>query len=171
MKKVFLMLIVLMLGAELHSQPWVNVLSIPQKSDTVYQFSLLGKNLDADLANIRLAFGTPVSESPGEVIWEKIDIPDIGTGLKIRMVDGLLTTNKHSGKCVPFKETKNKNKSKNCLLKCMKENQARSLNFTISCNDLNAVNTVSKARITIAYLEKIIGHKCWPDVKDIPIQN
>ena len=113
MKKLFLSAIAIFIGLTLYSQQQkVNPISIIGKTNTTYQFTITGKNLDEELSKLKTNLGKPLTESEGEIIWNNINIPNIGDDLQLKMVDGLLTTKGNTAKFKPFKYTKNKNKSK-----------------------------------------------------------
>ncbi|MBP6978392.1 MAG: hypothetical protein KBB71_08775 [Lentimicrobiaceae bacterium] len=158
MEKLIFSAIAIFIGLSLYSQEQkVNSISILGKTDTTYQFTITGKNLDNELGKLNTTFGKPLTESEGEIIWNKVDIPNIGNDLQIKMVDGLLTIKGNSAKFKPFKDTENKNKSKNCQLKCLDENENRQLYFTVMDKDNNNIIGNDKMRIDmIEFLESVI---------------
>ena len=158
MKKLFLSAIAIFIGLTLYSQQQkVNPISIIGKTNTTYQFTITGKNLDEELSKLKTNLGKPLTESEGEIIWNNINIPNIGDDLQLKMVDGLLTTKGNTAKFKPFKYTKNKNKSKYCQLKCLDENKNRQLCFTVLDKDNNNIIANEAMKMSVnEYLENIV---------------
>jgi hypothetical protein len=158
MKKLFLSAIAIFIGLSLYSQQEkVSSICILGKTDTTYQFTITGKNLDEELSKLKTNLGKPFTESEGEIIWNNVDIPNIGNDLQLKLVDGLLTTKRSTAKFKPFKDTKNKNKSKNCQLKCLDENKNRQFYFTVLDKDNNNIIVNKTMKIAVnEYLENII---------------
>lgn len=156
MRKIILSVLVVLIGLNLYAQK-LNTISLLGKTDTTYQFTITGKNLDQELSKLKTTFGKPLSESPGAIIWDKVEIPSVGKDLQIKLIDGLLTVKEDNANFKSFKNTKNKNKSKNCQLKCLDENQNRQIYFTVMDKDNNnIINNAIMKKAVIVYLQDIL---------------
>jgi len=158
MKKLFLSAFAIFIGLSLYPQQQkVKSISIFGKSDTTYKFTITGKDLDEELSKLKTSLGKPLTESEWVIIWNNVNIPNVGNDLQLKLVDGLLTTKGCDARFKPFVDTKNKNKSKNCQLKCLDENKNRRLYFTVmdKANNNIVVNEAMKVAVT-EYLENII---------------
>jgi hypothetical protein len=156
MKNLFLITIAVMFALNLFSQQRIDAISISEKTETVYKFSLTGKNLDSELNKLNEKFGEPTTSEPGKIIWTNIEISNIGQNLQIEITDGLLTIKNDKAKYKHFKKSRNKNKSKNCKLKCLEENEYRQLVFTITENERNIINNKELKEAAQKYLSNII---------------
>jgi hypothetical protein len=151
MKKVFVSTIAILVGLTLFAQQKIDVISICGKTDTTYQFTITGKNLDVEMSKFYTVCGKPESECSGETTWDNIEIPGVGTGLQLKLTDGLLTCNGEKSKFKPFKNPKDKT----CQLKCLEENQSRQFVLTVIDKESNIVNNETMKEAVIEYLENI----------------
>ncbi len=153
MKNAMLIILVTLMSVNLFAQKKVEAKSVFCKKDTTMVFSITDKDLNVEFEKLNKYFSEPKSCKPGEIIWSDLEVPNVGKGLKIKVVDGILTTKDGNAKFRKFTSIKNKN----CKLKCIKENQQRQLNITIlDENDRNIINSTALKTASIKYLESII---------------
>jgi hypothetical protein len=156
MKRLIAGSMLVFLSMQLFAQQGISVATVIAKTDTVYQFNLTGKSLDEELSGLTATIGNPASESCGEMVWNSVDIPGVSNDLRLKITDGLLTIKGDKSRFEPFTNTRNKNKSKTCLLMCLEENQYRRFIFTIMDDEANVINNVALKEAVVEYLKSII---------------
>jgi hypothetical protein len=153
MKNAMLIVLISLVSFNLFAQKKIEVKNVCCKNDTTMVFSITDKDLSAEFEKINKYFGEPKSCKPGEIIWSDVEVPNIGKGLQIKLVDGILTIKNENIKFRKFSSIKNKN----CKLRCLEENQQRQINIIIMDeNKKNIINTNALKTASIKYLESII---------------
>jgi hypothetical protein len=98
-----------------------------RSSDTIYSLSFNFEQMDAVRAAVLQRFGTPSSDSYGNMIWKGVSLPNIGEQLEIRYSDFLCTNTEKGLKCKSFKSEKDKNRRISSLM----QNQSRMIQLEI----------------------------------------
>ena len=122
------------------------------QKDTIYTFEISSHNNDEAIQKITERLGKPVSNSIGELVWEKISLPYIGKNLKIVLKDGAFTISNDRAEFVPFKDVASKEK----LMNESSKNVLRKTEIFVFANGKNAItSTVNQGRM-LSFLEGIL---------------
>lgn len=127
MKAIFFLFSLLLLGTLSFAQNREYLISnaIPYfaNQDTTWSFSILGPEKQQFLDNFTDFAGVPAANSTGIIQWNNMTIEGIGSGLCLKIKDGILThnTETRSACFVPFKNEKDKQEK----LAGLQENQER----------------------------------------------
>jgi len=98
-----------------------------RSSDTIYTLSFNFEQMDAVRASVLQRFGTPSSDSYGNMIWKGVSLPNIGDQLEVRYTDFLCTDTGKVLKCKSFKSEADKNRR----ISRQKESQSRMIQLEI----------------------------------------
>ena len=116
-------------------QKTVNAVPNYFQKDTIYTFEISSHNNDEAIQKITERLGKPVSNSIGELVWEKISLPYIGKNLKIVLKDGAFTISNDRAEFVPFKDVASKEK----LMNESSKNVLRKTEIFVFANGKNAI--------------------------------
>ena len=133
-------------------QKTVNAVPNYFQKDTIYTFEISSHNNDEAIQKITERLGKPVSNSIGELVWEKISLPYIGKNLKIVLKDGAFIITNDRAEFVPFKDVASKEK----LMNESSKNVLRKTEIFVFSNGKNAItSTVNQGRM-LSFLEGIL---------------
>ncbi len=158
MKKIIFLTIAVLLTIALYGQEakqhtypgWY--ISLPS-NDTVRTFYFYNMDLDSCKLRFVKTWGEPKRNTTGILMWDNIEIQNIGKELTIHLTDRLCTTRDDEVSCVAFKDEKDKEKK----LKNSKPNQSRMLELIIK-DKSNKDIIMAKEKVLIVFdlLEKIL---------------
>ena len=108
------------------------------ETDTTRTFTLVEVNEDECIKKYIMAWGAPDKNSVGNLFWEDILIPEVGSNVNIRIIDGIGTRLPDMFKVVSFVDEKDKKQR----LENLKSNQLRITDIIIKDkSDINFVNS------------------------------
>jgi hypothetical protein len=86
---IFFVLFALTSFAQSHL-PMIGVTREELNEDTIRTFSLINTDHDKSIQKLLAALGEPVKNTPGNITWQKISIPNVGDSLTIELYDGIV---------------------------------------------------------------------------------
>lgn len=122
-------------------------------ADTTRIFQLFCSQRDACIDQMVSQLGAPVFRDAGTVEWRNISIPEIGSGLKILLHDGILVIKDNTARYTYFKNDSDKQKK----LGGMKTGQSR--RTTIEIQDSSGKNYIvshAAEKTVLKYLEGLL---------------
>lgn len=156
MKKLLLLSIALVMTTALFAQTNKSTVGLNQQfhqKDTTITFSFVNADLDSCRTKLLKHWSNPTMNEAGTIIWNNIDLPNVGDDLSILVSDRICTMGKNDMTCMAFISDKDKAEK----LKALKENQFRDMEVTVSDKaGNNIINNKSKTEIMVMLLERII---------------